>query len=317
MADDEKPKGDPGDKKQEPGPGPGETAVGWLGIVGLTGYLVGLALFLAFNLVAHWPTGACPSDPVAPSSTAPTSTTLATVPPSPSPEPKPCVTIRGQALAYGSEGRLLFIVVFAAALGGTLHALRSLYWYVGNREFRQSWVLSYLLLPWTGSIVGLLIYFLLRAGLLSGATSVENTNVFGIAAIGSLAGLFSQQAVLKLKQVFETLWTPPAEGKNSVPQGAAPPPKPAPPTVTAVASPTSAPTAQKLSVRGTGFKKPMTVTLTAPNSNEGTTVPAEAVELTSDTACEVTATLSKGGEWTIVVHNGDGQASAPFKFTAK
>jgi hypothetical protein len=50
--------------------------------------------------------------------------------------------------------------------------------------------------------LGLLFYLIVRAGLVtsSGANAV---NPFGVAAIAGLAGLFSKQAVDKLREVFE------------------------------------------------------------------------------------------------------------------
>src|SRR6202035_4995943 len=36
-------------------------------------------------------------------------------------------------------------IIMLGALGGVLHALRSLYWYVGNRNLKRSWLLMYFL----------------------------------------------------------------------------------------------------------------------------------------------------------------------------
>ena len=49
-------------------------------------------------------------------------------------------------------------------------------------------------------------------------TTVQQTSRFGFAAIAVLVGLFSEQAVLKLKQVAESLLTEAPKGEEAKPQ---------------------------------------------------------------------------------------------------
>src|SRR6476469_9282611 len=64
--------------------------------------------------------------------------------------------------------RSLFLVVaLSGALGGTIHALRSLYWYVGNRDLRRSWLAFYACVPMLAAALGLVFYIVARGGLLS------------------------------------------------------------------------------------------------------------------------------------------------------
>jgi hypothetical protein len=56
---------------------------------------------------------------------------------------------------------------------------------------------------------------LLNGGLLALQATTSQTTPFAFAAVSALMGLFSEQAVTKLKQVFEQLFAPPPEGKDS------------------------------------------------------------------------------------------------------
>ena len=137
-----------------------------------------------------------------------------------------------QAKIY-PERRLLLLVMLTGALGSLMHALRSLAWYTGNREMVWSWAALYFLLPFTGAILAVIFYLVVRGGFFSPQAPVGSTSPFGFAALAALVGLFSPQATLKLKEVAETVFTKPGEGKDSRTQGSAPPTKGAPPTTTA------------------------------------------------------------------------------------
>lgn len=116
------------------------------------------------------------------------------------------------------EQRLLLLVLIAGALGGTVHGLRSFVWYVGNRELRLSWLPLYLSFPFAGAILSWIFYVVIRGGFFAPTTSVEETSPFGFVAVGALVGLFSTSAVLKLKEIAETVFTKPPSGRNAVPQ---------------------------------------------------------------------------------------------------
>src|SRR5467141_2956498 len=151
------------------GPGGREAGTGW--IVALSLYLVLFTLFVIYSLVKIWPVPtpsrnepptataspspratASPSpspspspaiqtpSPVAPR-TSPASTQVSLTPsptPSPSPTPTPVqpspVTVLGWTFDIWDEQRLLLLVIFGGALGTLVHSLRSVYWYVGNRN---------------------------------------------------------------------------------------------------------------------------------------------------------------------------------------
>jgi len=126
------------------------------------------------------------------------------------------VQFLGWSLKIADEVRLLLIVVLAGALGSMVHALRSLYDYVGHRELVRSWLLKYILLPFSGATLGLIFYAVIRSGFLSPQATVDQTNPFGFVALSGLVGMFSEQAVLKLKEVAETLLFRPKPGADAL-----------------------------------------------------------------------------------------------------
>jgi hypothetical protein len=175
--------------------GVGASLVGPVGIVLITAYLILASIILLYGLVQFWPPPA-PATGSAPASSP--------------------VAFLFWTLSVSDEVRLIFIVAMAGALGSLVHALRSLYWYVGNRELVFSWLAMYILLPFVGSTLGLVFYFVIRGGFFSPSATIEQTSPFGFAALAGLVGMFTEQAVLKLKQVAETLLAEPQEGADHV-----------------------------------------------------------------------------------------------------
>lgn len=117
-------------------------------------------------------------------------------------------------LCLSPEERLLMIVMFAGALGGLVHALRSFYWYLGNRTLVTSWAGMYVSLPLTGAAMGVLFYLLVRGGFFSPQSKISDTSPFGFAALAALVGMFTEQAALKLRQIAETVFSPSEKGKD-------------------------------------------------------------------------------------------------------
>jgi hypothetical protein len=172
---------------------PGDTGagrVGLPGIIAVTAYLILFAVLLIYALVQFWPQ----------------SGQVETLEP---------ITFLGWTLSLPDEIRLFYIVAMAGAVGGLIHGLRSLYWYTGNRMLVWSWLSMYVLLPVVGSALGVVFYLVIRGGFFSTQASVDETSPFGFAALAALVGMFSEQAVLKLKQVAETLLSRPPEGSDS------------------------------------------------------------------------------------------------------
>ncbi len=108
-----------------------------------------------------------------------------------------------------AEVRLLTIVIFCGVVGSQIHALKSFSNYTGSRMFGAHWVWWYLLRAPSGALLALVFYFAMRGGLLllSNGHGAGDFHVFGVAGIATMAGLFSEQAIHKLKELFDTMFT--------------------------------------------------------------------------------------------------------------
>jgi hypothetical protein len=191
--------------------GPGSSCVGVPGIVAILTYLAGLAAFLLYVLIVLLPIPS-PAGLAPPAQSGAPRQTIQQE----SSEPTD-ITLFAVTWKMSDEERLLILVITAGALGSLIHALRSAYWYVGNRNLVRSWLPKYLLLPFCGAILAVLFYFIVRGGFFSPGAGSAHTSPFGFCAFAGLVGLFSEQAVLKLKQVAETVFMTAERGKDANP----------------------------------------------------------------------------------------------------
>jgi hypothetical protein len=166
--------------------------VGLTGLLLLGAYLVLLTGLALYAIVALWPRP-CPEGTVA----------------------------LGRFLFWtfprGCEVALILLVFSTGVLGGLIHALRSLYWYVGHRNLKTSWLAMYLLLPLVSGSLGVVFYIVIRGGLFSPDLGSDAMNPIGFAAVSAIVGLFSEQAVRKLKQVAGTLFAEAEQGRDTTP----------------------------------------------------------------------------------------------------
>lgn len=116
----------------------------------------------------------------------------------------------GRTRTLTVESRLLLLVLMMGLLGGTIASFNSLSNYRGEGKLVASWFLYYVLSPMLGSGIALFLYVIVRAGLLAG-TSFEldaNSTPWGVVAVSALAGLFYDKTLIKLREVFVTLFNP-------------------------------------------------------------------------------------------------------------
>lgn len=119
-------------------------------------------------------------------------------------------------LATTADVQLLMLVMLAGALGSFLHTATSFADFVGNEKLTRSWIWWYLLKPFVGMGLAVVFYLVIRGGFLSAGTEAGKVNVYGIAALAGLTGMFSKQATDKLGEVFTTLFqTKPGEGDDA------------------------------------------------------------------------------------------------------
>lgn len=117
------------------------------------------------------------------------------------------------------EVQLLILVALAGALGSLLHSLRSISQYIGEQKLRWSWVPFYITLPFVGAVLGTILYLLFRGGLFSGEASALSVNKFGMPAVAALAGLFTSQALEKLKKVGDSIFERVEPGSDPLEEG--------------------------------------------------------------------------------------------------
>lgn len=126
------------------------------------------------------------------------------------------VTVQPQDLLTGicgddseyKTGSLLLLLAIMGALGGLIHGISSFTTFVGNREFLMSWVWWYIFKPFLAALVALVVFLVFRAGFDLGNFSLGTADCLKAAAFAALIGLFAEQATIKLKDIFETLFTP-------------------------------------------------------------------------------------------------------------
>jgi hypothetical protein len=112
----------------------------------------------------------------------------------------------GKLYTVADESRWLLIVILAGALGSYVHATTSFVTFVGNRSLVKSWTWWYILRPFIGSSLALIFYFVIRGGFFSASSDATQVNIYGIAAISGMVGMFSKNATDKLKEVFDNLF---------------------------------------------------------------------------------------------------------------
>jgi len=162
--------------------------LGLAGILFLEAYFVSLGLATAFVLWRIWPSGEVA-------------------------EPLALLGSRVDA-ATDPDARLILIAALSALLGSFVHSATSFATYLGNHKLLRAWVGWYVLRPVIGMALGLVFYFLLRAGLVT-TESASAVNEFGVAAVSALAGMFSKQAADKLEEVFDGVLASPKDAARS------------------------------------------------------------------------------------------------------
>lgn len=149
--------------------------------------------------------------------------------------PEVIVTLFGKDVKMSDEIRLLLLVLIVGLVGSYIHTTISFVNFAGNRRLVKSWFWYYVTRPFAGPFLALVFYLALRGGLLAVDVGSESINQYGVLAVSGLAGLFSKQAMSKLKEVFTNLFKtereerlqdkidiPPPEIEETIPSSVAP-----------------------------------------------------------------------------------------------
>lgn len=110
------------------------------------------------------------------------------------------------SFSMSAEVRLIIIAALAGALGSLIHSMTSFATYVGNKQFVTSWIWWFIHRPFIGMSLALIFYFVVRGGFFAIAAETQALSPFGVAGLSGLVGMFSKQAIDKLREVFETLF---------------------------------------------------------------------------------------------------------------
>jgi hypothetical protein len=100
--------------------------------------------------------------------------------------------------------------MFAAGVGSIITTILAYLQHASQeKDFDRAYAPWYVARPLMGLLLGLVFYFVFRGGLLATVqTGVEGKelNKWALAGLGALVGLFSKNAIEKLREVFDTLF---------------------------------------------------------------------------------------------------------------
>lgn len=99
--------------------------------------------------------------------------------------------------------RFILLAGLFGLMGSSIHGVSSLTVWAGHHKLGKSWGWWYLVRPPIGVGLAIIVYFVLRAGLLSGSA---NFSYYGVAAMGALAGLSTEPTMVKLRDVLDKLF---------------------------------------------------------------------------------------------------------------
>lgn len=149
-------------------------------------YFVTLSVLFIYLIINSWPT----SD-ITPTQNMSDSSTL---------------NIFSLNFSVSTEIRLIWIVALSGGLGSILHGLSSLVQYRAYSQLTKNWTLWYFARPFIGSTLALIVYFTVRGGFLTVSANAESMNIYGIAAVSGLSGLFTEPMMRKLRDALDALF---------------------------------------------------------------------------------------------------------------
>jgi hypothetical protein len=122
--------------------------------------------------------------------------------------------------------RYILFVAWMGAIGGLAHGMGSFATYVGNNDLKATWLWWYALRPVISAAVAVLVYLVFRAGLGAPDLGLETTECLKIGGFAGLIGLFAEPAMIKLRDVFDAVFTPRRDPRGDKAGTVAPPSTP-------------------------------------------------------------------------------------------
>lgn len=106
-----------------------------------------------------------------------------------------------------SISAIVIIVCASGALGGLIHSCRSFYFHAIEGTVTEGRTHKYILRPFTGAVLALIFFYAIKSGFQE--NTINNNSLLAYAALGSLVGMFTDQAAAKLKKIAEGILTKP------------------------------------------------------------------------------------------------------------
>ncbi len=104
------------------------------------------------------------------------------------------------------EVQFVLIVAIMGALGGLVYSMTLFAHYIGRENFKTRYWCWYVLRPLVGAIVAVIFYLAFRGAFFTFSNDTQNLNISYIAALGGLVGIFSQEAMEKLRELARNLF---------------------------------------------------------------------------------------------------------------
>lgn len=194
-------------------------------MVALLVYLGAFTVFAVYSLFCFWPRPTPSEHPVAGAPAV-----VAPAPASPPSLLRPCDardvvpllasvpsdSLRAQMIGIcylrtpmviWKETQLVLLVLFAGAVGALLSTLRKSTLLFFRGDFCAEGLPGLYVWPVSGAIIGLVFYVFIRGGFFAGQAGVGDTSTYSFIATAMLAGMFTHEAIAKLKKVAEALLT--------------------------------------------------------------------------------------------------------------
>jgi len=105
------------------------------------------------------------------------------------------------------ELRMILLVLLAGALGSYIHMATSFSYFIGVKKFEMTWYWWYWLRLPIGAVLALIFSMLVQGGIFVIPASGSEANPVSVIGLAGLIGMFSRQAIEKLRDIFDTVFS--------------------------------------------------------------------------------------------------------------